>query len=108
MVKERALERPEEAFMVIVDASDWRVIPVENFLAAFGQLGNVELVMRCGDGEEAMLMRDVMEVGVDGVLADVDGDVDGGVDGGVGLVVKDACENHGGARIRRSSTLSEA
>lgn len=77
------MERPEEAFMVIVDASDWRVIPVENFLAAFGQLGNVELVMRCGDGEEAMLMRDVMEVGVDGVLADVDGDVDGNVDGDV-------------------------
>lgn len=59
--------------MVIVDAMDWRVIPVENFLAAFGHLGNVKLVMACGDTEEAMLMRDVMEVGVDGVLADVDG-----------------------------------
>ncbi len=61
-----------EGFMVIVDALDWRVIPVENLLAAFAHLGNVELVMACGDAGEALLMRDVMEVGVDGVLADVD------------------------------------
>ena len=59
---------------VIVDASDWKVIPVENFLAAFQGDGfeNVELVMTCGNMEEAKLMRDVMEVGVDGVLVDLD------------------------------------
>ena len=42
---------------VMVDAlgSDWKVIPVENLIAAFGSIGGagVRLVMACGGMEEA-------------------------------------------------------
>ena len=79
-------ERAHGGLYVMVDAlgSDWKVIPVENLIAAFGSIGGagVRLVMACGGMEEAGLMREVMEVGTDGVVVDL-GDSGGGV-GGVG------------------------
>lgn len=54
---------------VVVDARDWKIIPVENLIAAFQQsAGNIKLIMTVDGVEDAMLMKDVMEHGTDGIM----------------------------------------
>ena len=67
LIDGREMEKAGEPFFVFVDALDWKVIPVENFIAAFASMSSVKLVMACETVEEARLMSEVMEVGTDGV-----------------------------------------
>ncbi len=55
---------------LVVDAQDWRVIPVENLIAICGSKG-VKLVAVARTKEEAVLFLNTLEVGVDGILATV-------------------------------------
>ena len=57
-----------ERYYVVVDATDWKIIPVENLIAAFQGQERVQLVMCVQSVEEARLMNDIMETGTDGVL----------------------------------------
>lgn len=55
---------------VLVDASDWRVIPYENLIAAYHRKGT-RLIARAKDAEDARLLLETLERGVDLVLLDV-------------------------------------
>ncbi len=52
---------------IIVAAKDWKVIPFENLIAQL-QSYDVDLIARVESIEEAELMMNTLEVGVDGVL----------------------------------------
>ncbi len=72
-----ALERPEDeraarslrgtAKHVVVRATDWKVIPFENLIAAF-QGSGTRLLAEVRTADEARLFFETMEVGVDGIL----------------------------------------
>lgn len=55
---------------VVMDALDWKIIPVENLIAAFQKNSNLKLIMAVRTVDEAKLMMDVMEHGTDGVMLD--------------------------------------
>lgn len=55
-------------FYVVLDARDWKIIPVENLIAAFQGNENMKLIMTVGSVDDAKLMCDVMEHGTDGVM----------------------------------------
>lgn len=63
-----AMRFDEDECYVVVDATDWKIIPVENLIAAFHGQEGVRLVMCVQSVEEARLMNDIMETGTDGVL----------------------------------------
>jgi 3-dehydroquinate synthase II len=52
---------------VVVSASDWKVIPVENLIAKFQKSGS-KLLVEVGSEEEARLFFETLEVGADGVV----------------------------------------
>ncbi len=52
---------------VVVRAQDWKVIPLENLIAAF-QGSGTRLLVEVHDAAQAKLFFETMEVGVDGVL----------------------------------------
>ncbi len=52
---------------VFVSARDWKVIPIENLIAAF-QKSKTKLLVEVSDKEEAKLYFETLEVGVDGVV----------------------------------------
>lgn len=52
---------------VLVSALDWKVIPIENLIAAF-QGSKTKLLVEVGDDKEARLFLETLEVGVDGVV----------------------------------------
>lgn len=52
---------------VFVSARDWKVIPIENLIAAF-QKSKTKLLVEVNDEEEAKLYLEALEVGVDGVV----------------------------------------
>lgn len=64
--EERALEEATNRY-VVVKASDWMIIPLENMIA---QTDN--LIAYVEDAEEAQLALETLEKGVDGVLLDTD------------------------------------
>lgn len=53
---------------VVMDAKDWKVIPVENVIAAFQKRDDMKLLIAVRDVEEADLMLSIMEHGSDGVV----------------------------------------
>jgi 3-dehydroquinate synthase II len=71
------IERPEDesavralrgvAKHVVVRATDWKVIPFENLIAAF-QGSGTRLLAEVRSADEARLFFETMEVGVDGIL----------------------------------------
>lgn len=69
-------EEQEEAMSVagrsgtlIIDTGDWKVIPLENMIAAFS--GTKTKVMACAsDTEQAELLAGILEKGVDGIVID--------------------------------------
>jgi 3-dehydroquinate synthase II len=52
---------------VVVSTKNWKVIPVENLIAAY-QGSGTKLFVEVGDAEEAKLFFETLEVGVDGVV----------------------------------------
>jgi 3-dehydroquinate synthase II len=52
---------------VLVSARDWKVIPIENLIAAF-QKSKTKLLVEVNDEEEAKLYLEALEIGVDGVV----------------------------------------
>ncbi len=63
----RAAELAGRIDYVVVFASDWKVIPVENLIAAF-QKSKSKLLVEVGSEEEARLFFETLEVGADGVV----------------------------------------
>lgn len=53
---------------VVMDAKDWKVIPVENVIAAFQKRDDMKLLIAVSDVEEAELMLSIMENGSDGLV----------------------------------------
>jgi len=62
---------PDGILYIVMDARDWKIIPVENLIAAFQNNDNIKLIMPVHNVEEAKLMNDVMEHGTDGIMLDV-------------------------------------
>jgi len=56
----------ENARYIIVDATDWKIIPLENLIAALQ--GKAKIIVRADTAEEAKTAFETLEVGVDGVL----------------------------------------
>lgn len=54
----------------IISAGNWKVIPFEN-LIAYLQSKNIELIAKVDNIEEAELLLNTLEIGVDGVLIEV-------------------------------------
>lgn len=54
---------------VVVKASDWKVIPLENLIAALR--GKARIIVEVSSLDEARLALETLEVGCEGVLADV-------------------------------------
>lgn len=70
--EQKVLSLAKEGFdMVIINAKDWKVIPYENLIADL-QKEETSLVATVQDVEEARLFFETLEVGVDGVLYDID------------------------------------
>lgn len=67
--QERALALAGKHPAVLVDAADWRVIPYENLIAAYSRKGT-RLVARARDVDDAKLLLETLERGVDAVLLD--------------------------------------
>ena len=57
-----------KAQYVIVNAKDWKVIPLENLIAALQ--GKCKIIVEVADTEEAKTALETLEVGCDGVLVD--------------------------------------
>ncbi len=57
--------------VVLMDAADWKIIPAENLVAAL-QAGPAQLYACAGSAAEAQLMLEALEVGVQGVVLQVD------------------------------------
>lgn len=64
--EEEVLKQANEKF-VIVQTSDWMVIPLENLIARTDNL-----IASVGDAEEALVALETLEQGVDGVLLETD------------------------------------
>ena len=56
---------------IVMDALDWKIIPVENLIAEFQNTDTLKLIMAVYNVEEAKLMNNVMEHGTDGVMLDI-------------------------------------
>lgn len=57
---------------VCFSASDWKVIPLENIIAGL-QKEKAKIIVEVSSFEEAKTVLETLEVGADGVLADVEG-----------------------------------
>ncbi len=55
------------ASVVVVSATDWKVIPIENLIAELHK-SDTELFFVIKDAQEAKLMAETLELGVDGVV----------------------------------------
>ncbi len=60
----------ENSDYVVFDATDWKVIPLENIIAAL-QKKDVSIIVEVRSFNEAKTALETMEVGADGVLANV-------------------------------------
>lgn len=60
-----------EKHVMVVDATDWSIIPAENLVAA-AQLGSdsasLQLFMKASTAEDALTLFGALEKGVDGVV----------------------------------------
>ena len=63
----RAKRLAGTALAVVISASNWKVIPLENLIAHFQGSGS-KLMMVAKSAEEAKLFFETMEVGADGIL----------------------------------------
>lgn len=61
----------EHVKMIIVEANDWKVIPLENLIAEFQKL-DTYLIAKANDINEASLFLETLETGVDGVFFSID------------------------------------
>ncbi len=68
--QERAMELASETEIMVVSTPDWRIIPLENLVAAF-QEGDGTLLACAETPEDARSALDALEKGVDGVVIDV-------------------------------------
>jgi len=57
--------------LVVVSAMNWKVIPLENLIAGF-QGSDTALLAEVGNSEEARLLLETLEIGVDGVVLNTD------------------------------------
>jgi 3-dehydroquinate synthase II len=65
--EKRAMGLKERTDYVLVKASDWKVIPIENLIAAFGD-SKTKLLVEVENEAEARLFLEALELGVDGVV----------------------------------------
>ena len=65
--QQRALAMAGKHDAVLVDATDWKIIPHENLIAAYRAKGT-RLIARARDVDEAKLLLETLESGVDVVL----------------------------------------
>lgn len=65
--EERAADLAGKMDYVVVSASNWKVIPVENLIAKFQKSGS-KLLVEVSSQEEARLFFETLEVGADGVV----------------------------------------
>ncbi len=63
----RASQLAGKTDYVLISAMDWKVIPLENLIAAF-QKSATKLMVEVSSAEEARLFFETLEVGVDGVV----------------------------------------
>ena len=63
--EDRAAAVPDEK-LIVLKMLDWTIIPIENLLARRGQ----NLIVQVENSEQAKLMVEILEKGVDGVLLD--------------------------------------
>jgi len=68
---ERAASLVNEFDIVVVSTGNWKVIPLENLIAAFQPL-HTKLISLVGSIEEAELFLNTLETGVDGLVLDTD------------------------------------
>lgn len=55
---------------LVVSPSDWKIIPLENLIAAF-QKSNTSLLACASNPGDAAVFRDTLETGVDGIVIDI-------------------------------------
>lgn len=67
--QERALALAGREREVLVQATDWKVIPYENLIATYRQKGT-KLVVEAATVDEVAVLLDTLEVGVDAVVFD--------------------------------------
>ncbi len=65
--QEKAIGLMGKTDYILVSVKDWKVIPIENLIAAHQNL-NTKLLVEVKDAEEAKLYLQSLEVGVDGVV----------------------------------------
>lgn len=65
--QEKAIGLMGKRDYVLVSAKDWKVIPIENLIAAY-QNSKTKLLVEVKDTEEAKLYLETLEIGVDGVV----------------------------------------
>jgi 3-dehydroquinate synthase II len=68
--EEKAVNLAKKNKRIFVRCADWKVIPLENLIAKIH--GRSEIIAVVGTAEEAKLVLQVMELGVDGVLLETD------------------------------------
>lgn len=69
--QDRAMAMAGKRSGVVLDSSDWTVIPLENLIAKYRNSGTKVLACAC-DKEQAKLYMQTLEKGVDGVVISVD------------------------------------
>ncbi len=69
--EEFAAELGKVCDYIIVVGTDWKVIPLENLIAALQEL-DVKIISGVRDAEETIVAYEIMEHGSDGVLLDTD------------------------------------
>lgn len=73
--QDKAMSMAGKKRAVIVETSDWTIIPLENLIAKFGGSGT-EVYTSAKDGHDAKLYLTTMEKGVDGIVIDIDDPLD--------------------------------
>jgi len=65
--EKRAIELAKGSEKVVIEASDWRIIPLENLIVHFSK-EKAELFVRAETVEDAKLFLETMERGADGII----------------------------------------
>ena len=69
--EEEAVRLGENADYLIINALDWKIIPLENIIAAL-QKSSAKIIVEVGSAKEAKTALETLEVGSDGVLVSGD------------------------------------
>ena len=67
-LESRALQISAENSILVVKASDWKIIPAENLVAVYQNMDNSLLFGWSEDSSTARILLEALEIGVDGVI----------------------------------------